>query len=281
MEPAIDAMPAAHVHEWEAMKTIFRLHIVGTDAATARDAARDCFERLEYLETKLSRFVEGGDIWRLNRMQAGDVLHISDPCHRCLLMAFDGYEKTGGLFDVTLGRAITHIKDEVPGKPTVKSGRLHVDPEHATVVCKAAGLEIDFGGIGKGFALDELKTTLVEWEVPGALLCAGASSLLAYGPNAWPVQLAAEKNRLRLDLHNAALSASGSGQQGEHIVHPADFGPAERPRAWALAATAARAEIWSTAAMLMTAEDLQYLAPKEPELTAIYAETAGAVERVF
>ena len=61
------------------------------------------------------------------------------------------------------------------------------------ITCEEPGREIDLGGIGKGFALDQLKQLLTEWDADDALLAAGASSLLAFGPSAWPVDLTGER----------------------------------------------------------------------------------------
>jgi thiamine biosynthesis lipoprotein len=119
--------------------------------------------------------------------------------------------------------------------------------------------------------------------VTDALLAAGASSLLAVGPSRWPVDLATENQSRRIGLCGQALSASGTGIQGSHIVHPG--GQAAMPaggfrRVWVVAPDAALAEVWSTALMLLDPVEIPELIAEVTELSAIHAELDGEL-RVF
>ena len=58
-------------------------------------------------------------------------------------------------------------------------GGFMIDPGQPLITCLAEGREIDLGGIGKGFALDRLREILVDWEIAGGLLSAGARTQLA------------------------------------------------------------------------------------------------------
>jgi thiamine biosynthesis lipoprotein len=275
-------MPAAHAFTHEAMNTVFQLRICEPDPSAARDMARECFEHLDLLESRLSRFIDGSDVAQINRMQAGETLYISEPTHLCLLAALDAYARTGGLFDITLGSRIAHRKSDVEGDLPPLVGRLTIHPDVAAVSCEEPGREIDLGGIGKGFALDQLNALLIDRGVEGALLSAGASSLLAFGPEAWPVDLTGESGSLRLSLANQALSASGTGIQGSHILHPA--GEEAMPlkpckRIWAVSSTAVLAEIWSTALMLVEPDVIAHFIAGDETLEAVYLDRDGTVER--
>jgi thiamine biosynthesis lipoprotein len=275
--PLADSLHFSH----EAMNTTFTLHLRGLDADTARGMARECFDQIDSLEAKLSRFIESSDISRINRMQAGETLYLSEACHHCLLLALDARARTGGLFDITLGTRIEHRKSGGSGPAPPVTGSIVIHPDVPAVTCAEAGRELDLGGIGKGFALDQLKQILTDWGAEDALLAAGASSLLAFGPGAWPVDLTGEREALRVHLSNQALSASGTGIQGSHIVHPA--GPEAMPaaacsRIWVLAPAAARAEIWSTALMLIDPSGIPALIAGDPDIMGVYADIHGKVE---
>lgn len=264
----------------EAMNTTFTLRLRGVDAETAQSVARESFELVDRLESRLSRFMEGGDVFRINRMASGETLYLSEDCHQCLLMALDAHARTGGLFDITLGKRIEHRKSGGEGPPPAITGSLIIHPDVPAVTCVEPGRELDLGGIGKGFALDRIKQLLADWEVDDALLAAGASSLLAFGPSSWPVDLAGGCESRRIELSNQALSVSGTGMQGIHIIHPAgpDAAPATAyPRIWVLAFTAALAEIWSTALMLVEPEEIPGIIAGEPEIAAVYADLNGEV----
>jgi thiamine biosynthesis lipoprotein len=276
-------LPDAHVTTHDAMNTTFSLRFRGVDETTARGLAREGCDQLDYLESRLSRFVEGSDVHRINRMRAGETLYLSDACHQCLLLAIDACTRTGGLFDITLGTRIDHQKAGGSTPPPPLSGQLTIHPDMAAITCAAPGREIDLGGIGKGFALDHLKQFLTEWGAPDALLAAGGSSLLAFGPTAWPVDLTGEAEAVHAYLTNQALSASGTGIQGSHIVHP--DGPQAMPdppcqRVWVLAPTAALAEIWSTALMLIDPLTMPGWLAANPDISAVYAERGGRVKAV-
>ncbi|MEI8037616.1 MAG: FAD:protein FMN transferase [Verrucomicrobiota bacterium] len=276
-------IPDAHLFTHDAMNTTFSLRFRGVDETTAQGLARECCDQLDYLESRLSRFVEGGDVARINRMRAGETLYLSDACHHCLLLAMEAYRRTGGLFDITLGTRIEHQKSGGASPPPALAGRLTIHPDVAAITCDAPGRELDLGGIGKGFALDHLQQFLTEWGAPDALLTAGGSSLLAFGPTAWPVDLTGELESVRVQLSNQALSASGIGIQGSHIVHPggaAAMPAIPCPRVWTIARTAALAEIWSTALMLVDPAEMVARGAAEADLAAIYADRDGRVSRM-
>ena len=276
-------VPDARRFTHEAMNTTFCLRIRGMGEETARGVARECFDQLDALEARLSRFIAGSDVSRINQMRTGETLYLSESCHQCLLFALDAYSRTGGLFDITLGRHIEHRKSGGCGPAPLLAGRLTIHPDIAAITCDEPGREIDLGGIGKGFALDQLKQTLVEWGAEDFLLAAGASSLLASGPHAWPVDLTGELDSMRVHLTNEALSASGTGIQGSHIIHPAgaDAMPANPcSRIWVTAPTAVLAEIWSTALMLMSPEEIPDFIAGNGEIGSVYADWNGRLEIV-
>jgi FAD:protein FMN transferase len=239
----------------EAMNTTFALWFRGLDEASARGIARECFHHIDLLESRLSRFRDGSDVWRINRLEAGETLYLSDDCYQCLRIALEAHVRTGGLFDITLGARIRHRKEHLDGPAPPLCGRLVIHPDVPAVTCEEPGREIDLGGIGKGFALDELQRLLADWNVGDALIAAGASSLLAIGPETWPTELTGDRGQvLEIGLCGEALSASGRATQGEHIVHPdGEAGlPGRVPdQAWTCARSAAVAEVWSTALMLL------------------------------
>lgn len=273
--------PTARLFTHEAMNTTFHLRICGADESTARDMARECCDHLDFLEARLSRFIDDSDVSRLNHMQAGETLYISEHTHQCLLAALDAYARTGGLFDITLGSRIEHRKSGDPGPVPPLVGQLTIHPDVPAVTCGAPGREIDLGGIGKGFALDQLKLLLAEWGAEGGLLTAGASSMLAFGPQAWPVELTGDRESVRIALSNQSLSASGTAIQGNHIIHPGgETAMPAKPcrRVWVTAPTATLAEIWSTSLMLLEPGEIPGFIAGEETLSAVHVHTdEGAV----
>ncbi len=273
----------AHLFTHEAMNTTFSLRIFAATPASAAGMAKECFDHLDFLEARLSCFIESSEVSRINALPAGATLYLSESTHQCLLAALDAYARTGGLFDITLGRRISHYKSGDDGAVPPLVGRLRIHPDVAAVTCESPGREIDLGGIGKGFALDQVQQILIDWGAEGGLLAAGASSLLAFGPQAWPVDLTSESGARRISLANQALSASGRGIQGQHLVHPGGFEAMPIQvcrRVWAVAATATQAEIWSTALMLLEPTAISDFIAGEEGLSRVYREWHGEIENL-
>lgn len=254
--------------EHEAMKTTFTIRIVKAEADRAEQASRVAFQRLEELEAILSRYAHGSDVWQINHMRSGDSLLINQDCYNCLKLALQASVNTSGLFDPTLGKRIEHFKQGRSGEAPPLEGQLMIDPDSPRVHCVEAGREIDLGGIGKGYALDCMAECLREWDIDSALLAAGASTQLAMGETAWTIELSGNSHTESLELKRRALSASGSGIQGAHILFPGDDHdrPLSHSRIWVIHENAALADAWSTAAILVSPEVIMSFESPPPEL---------------
>lgn len=275
--------PEARHFTHEAMNTTFELWLRGVGPDEAPGIARICYEKIDLLESHLSRFIDTSDISRINRLSAGETLYISQECHECLLLGLEAHALSAGLFDITLGTRTQHLKSGDTSPPPPLTGGWIIHPDVPAVTCVDPGREIDLGGIGKGFALDLLRDLLLDWGVDDALLAAGASSLLAHGPTPWPVELAGANQSQLIDLTGQALSASGTVIQGAHIVHPAgqDAMPDHPPtRVWVTTTTAALAEIWSTTLMLMPPQEIPDFIADHPEITSVHVEYNDRLEKI-
>ena len=271
------------VFKHEAMNTTFHLHLLEMDGISAASLAKECFYQIEMLENAMSRFIEGSEVSRINAMAAGETLYLSEACHGCLLMAMRAVEATCGLFDITQGSRIDHQRSGGAGPPPELEGGLMIHPDVPAITCVEAGRKIDLGGVGKGFALDQVRQLLIDWEVEGALLAAGASSLMAHGSAVWPIDLSGDEASLRVLLSGQSLSASGTGIQGSHIVHPwGDDAMPSNPckRVWVEAATAAWAEVWSTALMLVDVDQIPELLAEAEGIRHVHVERSGRIIQI-
>lgn len=233
----------------EAMHTVFKLRFGGEPTTPPAILAGECFRLLDELEALLSRFRPDSDVARIRQLQAGEPLWVAETTADCLRVALQAHVETDGLFDAAIPE---------PGEPR---GELQIHPEKPFVQCTRPPCRIDLGGIAKGFALDQMAARLKSLGCRSALLSAGASTHLAYGPDSWPLRVAATGKQYR--LRNAALSHSGVAQQGSHVRHP-DTGLAPayaREQVTLQADSAARADAYSTAALLMDAGELDRFVP--------------------
>lgn len=270
----LSEIPNLHCFDQPAMNTLFSLRIEGPDHAHALRTAGACFRELERLESALSRYREGSDVSRINALQAGERLFLEEATYECLKLAALAYQATGGLFDVTLGARIEHRKRKHEGDPPPLTGRIELAPDRPLATCAEPGREIDLGGIGKGYALDRMALLLRDAGVESALLACSGSTMLALGPRVWPASLQGDDREEKIELREQALSASGTGFQGAHILHPDETAAQSAfRRVWVVAASAAMADAFSTAVLLMNEEDIAELKANEIRPLAIYGES--------
>jgi FAD:protein FMN transferase len=87
---------------------------------------------------------------------------------------------------------------------------------------------------------------------------------------------------VRIGLCDQSLSASGTNIQGRHIIHPggAGFMPERaNARVWVTAESAALAEVWSTAMMLVSPDEMEVWLSEVPEIRRLFTEgPEGVVE---
>lgn len=241
----------------EAMNTVFEVMIRHEDMDYAQKAAWNAFDSLGRVEQCLSRFVENSDISRINRMRPGQVLALEVDTFRCLYEALVYYQDTGGLFDVDYRSRQKAAADFTPLDET-----LSLDMDNMTLTLHGREVDLDLGGIGKGYAVDVLAHDLREWGIERALIHGGSSSVCSMGPKVgWPVNLilpgVPEPVLRGYSLENQALGASGLFK-GDHIIDPATGRGLELRRAvWVTAPDAAAADALSTGMMLM--EDTQIM----------------------
>jgi thiamine biosynthesis lipoprotein len=164
-------------------------------------------------------------------------------------------------------------------------------------------MEINLGGIGKGYALDRCAEQLTESRVHNFLLHGGQSSILARGNRTgidkqgragWKIGLRHpiwhEKYLADIFLHNRALGTSGTGRQGffhqgkryGHIIDPRTGFPAEGVlSSTVLAPTAAEADALATAFYVLGPESSLQICQQRTDIAAIIVvpgEKQGTIE---
>jgi thiamine biosynthesis lipoprotein len=277
VKDTLDSISDARHSSHEAMATTFGIFILHDDARYAKQAAWAAFDELDRLEAELSRFIENSDISRINNLAANQPLQIGLSAFECLQLSARIYDETDGAFDITIGSLMNCWLNEdktkrSPSKEQLNKARqrtgthlFKLDETEHTVELLTDELQIDLGGIGKGYAVDKMAGLLDDWGIDAALIHSGCSSVLAIGTplgkKGWPVTLsspAGSKQTLAyLYLRDRAVSGSGL-QKGRHIIDPRTARPvAGKSAAWACASDAATADALSTAFMVMSPEQVK------------------------
>jgi len=298
-------------YEHKAMNTLFALMVVGEEEGIAASAAHKIFERIDRLENLFSRFLDASEVALISRLKPGETFRVDPEMMEILLISTQICQATQGVFDVTVGTVMDKLRevnnrwkgltgDELDSAfATCGMNRLILDPEHFLVAVTPdrkgndSPLELDFGAIGKGYALDLACDMLInQWEMNNFLIHGGTSTVLARGSmgdgeKGWPVGVLGDwKVRTGLDsvrLANAAISGSGFDEQGKHIVDVRrGMAAARYAGAWSCAPTAAVADALSTSFLGMSWKEIKATCDGLPGCGALVArEQPVWLDRVF
>jgi len=279
----------------DAMATRWQLFLSGDDQHALANAAKDSFHDLDLLERELSRFQPDSDITRLNQAKPGIPVRVGEATIDCLLLARDVHKATGGAFDITIG-PLYHCfvgPDHSPRRPSKDelsearacSGmeHLHIDPDSLQVTLDKEHMHLDLGGIGKGYALDQIAIRLREiHHIHNTLLNAGNSTILASGhadenkANGWPIHAGTSNSPLH--LLNQACSGSGTAIQGAHIIDPRKAQPIDirkRTHVWVSAPLASAADAFSTAFLILSRSEIRAVCSRHPDIQLLDTENAS------
>ena len=269
--------------------------MLSSDDARDVAAARSALDEADDIETVLTVFRQNSVVAHLNRRAAGEEVTVGADLFELLSTSAALHAGTGGAFDVTstpLSRCWGFLTREgrVPSDQEIADARAVVGMDHVkldatarTVHFDRQGVEVNFGAIGKGFALDRMGALLRGRGARRALLAAGDSSVLAIGGKGrgWPVDLRprlASRRVGRLWIKNGAVGTSGAGEQfievdGQrygHVIDPRTGQPAEGVLgASVITGDAASADALSTAFLIGGPELASRYCEAHPDVLAV------------
>jgi thiamine biosynthesis lipoprotein len=258
------------------------VHVPGADHETAEHVFAAVVAETRRIEQKFSRYRPDNVIYRINTAQ-GEPVAVDEETAGLLDYADRLFEISGGLFDITSGalRKVWRFdgSDRVPHASDVRKVLQRVGWKRARwqppVLTLEPGMEIDFGGIGKEYAVDRAGARAREiW--PRGLLNFGGD-LMAFGSGVdrspWTVGVegltATGLPATRIQLTLGALATSGdarryllkNGKRYGHILDPRTGWPVENaPRSVTVAApSCTHAGMLATFAMLHGAGAEEFL----------------------
>ena len=235
---ALSVSGAERIEAWRTvMGTQFRITVYADDVVTARAAIDRAFERGIELDSKLSDYIPDSELNQLCRSRRTQV---SADLYRVLEYSQRVAGESDGAFDVTLG-PLTRLWREsrrsgvLPSAETLREAKsrcgyrsLKLGPNR-TVHFRKPGMQLDLGGIAKGYAADEMLSVLRSAGFPRALVAASGDLAIGDPPPdraGWRVELGAT-GEVR-ELRNCAVSTAGDAEQYvviggvrySHIVDP-------------------------------------------------------------
>ncbi len=294
-----------HKFEHQAMATVFELMVVTDDERLGRSAAQAVFQRVDKIEGLVSRFLDASEVALISRLRPGETFRVAPETMELLLIATQVCAATAGAFDVTVGTVMDVLREvrqrwsaltpQERASALAAGGmdRLILDPDSLRIAVKpdrlgrASPLELDFGAIAKGYALDQAAGLLEsEWDFSDFLIHGGTSTVVARGSmgdgaEGWPVGVGGDwRARAGLDavrLKQGALSGSGFEVKGAHVVDVRRGVAAVRhAAAWSAAPSAAVADALSTAFLGLSWREVEAACAALPGCGALVAREQPA-----
>lgn len=248
-----------------AMGTRFEIILRGADAVSLRSAGEAAVEEVQRWHALLSAFDSSSIVSRINREAAMRAVPV--PAEVAALLKWCGAVSaaTGGAFDPAVGSLMRSAGfrgeprgDESPIREPMRSVLVEEHGGAWRVRLATPGIALDFGAIGKGWALDRAAEVLRESDVSNAILHGGTSSIVTIGSDGdapWRVAMGEGGDVIELVDQAVGLSMptgrvvrDRNGTEHGHIIDPRT---SDSVSAVALAAvigpSAAVCDAWSTA----------------------------------
>ncbi len=279
--------------------TIVDITVYSSDDEAALKAIQLAVDAMQKVERQFSTHGSSvNSVTAFNQAGARQEIRLDDEVQQLLLQSLKVYDQTRGSFDPTLGylNRLWGFSGEIkPSKPLDKltveqalalSGVQHLQRAGANSWRKdVAGLELDFGAIAKGYAIDRAVEVLKQQGITHAVVNAGGDIRTVGDHGGKPWKIAVRHPRLAnpvgwLDVDSdISIVTSGDyerffdykGRRYHHILNPKTGFPAMLNQSVTVVAPdAAQADALSTAMFVLDHE----------EGMRIIEETAG-VEAVW
>ena len=295
-----------------AMGTVFTVVAYGADRDYLAEVVDEVFDEIDGLDAQMSNYQPTSEISRINREAAREPVLVEPRLFQLIQDSVRTGAETGGAFDITVGPLMKawgffRGQDRLPAPFEIavtlkRIGYQHLQLNAAdrTIRFERPGMEIDLGGIAKGYAVDQAVEILRSRGIQSALVSSGTSTLYALGSppgeRGWRVSLRspydAKKAADVVLLQDFSLSTSGNyekffrigGKLYCHIMDPHTGRPVENMLATAvLAARATETDALSTAFFVMgVAGSRKYMATHPNLVGILYRPTAatGVFKRV-
>lgn len=292
------------------MGTLFRITLYAPTEAAARDASAAAFSRIAELDRMMTDYDPDSELMRLCREPVGKPVPVSKDLFEVLVKAERVSELSGGAFDVTIGPLVRQWRrarrtGTLPDETALARARLAVgwqkvrlDHRNQTVTLTVPNMQLDLGGIAKGYAADAALRVLQDRGLPRALVAASGDLAIGEAPpgkRGWRIEIGVVRSQAQqadrgLVLSHAAVSTSGDteqfvvigGTRYSHIVDPrTGVGLTNAVQVTVVGARAANTDACATALNVASSERTARLLRSRFGLTQILLSGADATAAQF
>jgi thiamine biosynthesis lipoprotein len=293
-----------------AMATRFEIVLHGDDSPALRAAGEEALDEIARVEAQLSLYQPTSEVSRLNARASREPVRVTPELFRLLQRAHQLSRETGGAFDITIAPLVRcwgfmDGTGSVPSPEELSRARsivgmdlVELNEVEFSVRFAREGVMLDFGAIGKGYAIGRAAELLREAGVTSALVNGGTSTVYALGKppdtECWKVAIefpegdapdAPKKLLATVDLRDEAVSVSAvwgksfeaGGKTLGHVIDPRTGEPAARAMLAAVALPCAMETDALSTALLVTGDaGIDQMSSLRPGIRLL---TAGKTER--
>jgi len=239
----------------EAMGSTYTVELYGFDRVRMEAAVDAALDEARRLDDLLSNYKADSEWSQVNRHAAEGPMRVSPELFELLSACVEYSRESEGAFDITVGPLmkvwgfykgtghLPHRAEVMAALTRVGYRHIHLDAKAQTVWFDKSGVEIDPGGIGKGYAVDRMVDVLKQKGFRNALVAGSGSSIYGMGappsqPKGWAVDIKdpwdQSKTATEIFLKDMSMSTSGSyekffraeGKIYAHIMDPRTGYPA-------------------------------------------------------
>ena len=269
--------------DFKAMGSACEVVIAANDKEEALRCISLAIHEVERIEKKYSRYLSSSLVSKINEGAGSSWVECDDETESLLNYANTLYQMSEGLFDITSGvlRKIWDFKKAViPKEKEIEAilkfiGWSNVERKNASIKLPIKGMEIDFGGFGKEYAVDRAATLLSEQGIEHGFINLGGD-LRIIGPkpdgSPWIMGIKDPNNNQSLiasiPVSQGALATSGNyekffdvdGKRYCHIISPLTGYPVDFWKSVSLLAPLSiNAGTYTTIAMLKESKGLDWI----------------------
>jgi thiamine biosynthesis lipoprotein len=285
----------------KSMGTIFRIICYTDREDMARQKSVEAFKRIDRLNYIMSDYLPDSELNRLSRSSgSGEYIQVSPELLKVIQTGQQWAVKTNGIFDITIGpysqlwrRA--GRKDRLPTPEQINNAservgfkNIHVDPDNGKVMLGREGMQLDLGGIAKGFAVDEVFNIFYNAGINQLLVDGGGDIRTGEAPpgaKGWKLVLEnLQDDNQVMYANNTSIATSGdlyryvlldSVKYG-HIIDPrTGYGLTTRRTVTIQASNCMEADVLASTLSIMGAKDGSDFLSEMPDIKAIIVEEEG------
>ena len=263
--------------------------IYAQDSLIANKQARACFQLIDSLNHIFSNYDSSSELTSINN-NAGIAKNIASPLMWELIMqSKEAYIKSKGAYNIAMGpltqlwRTARRLK-QFPNQVQIKNklllcdfNKIQFNNQDHSIYLSAKGMQLDFGGIGKGYIAQKVVDYLKKEGVTASLVDAGGDIVFGDAPpnkKGWIVGVNQPEKTddllpEKLQLHNMSVATSGdvyqfiehAGKKYSHIINPlTGYGVTSLRNVTVIANNGADADWLATACSILPINEAKRLA---------------------